>query len=106
VSGPDSGADRRGTFRWEVVAGIMALLLLLLSFQLWRRIRSVDPRQRCAGAYQNVHTAVDTTLVDGIEVGWPERTDRTTCGALRAAGELDRIPVRAPGGGVLPPPPQ
>lgn len=85
----------------------MAGLLLLLAVQLWRRLESVDPLQRCVGAYENVHTAVDSSLVDGIAVRWPDRQTHTTCGALRDAGELARVPKRRPtGGGMLPPPPQ
>jgi hypothetical protein len=83
----------------------MGVLLLLLAVQLWQRIRNVDPLQRCAAAYENVHTAVDSGLVDGIAVRWPARSDRTSCGALRAAGHLQHIPRRQ-GSGLLPPRPQ
>ena len=72
----------------------MGALLFFLGFQMWRRIQNVDPRQRCESAYENVHTAVDSGLVDRIEVGWPQRADRTTCGALRLKGELMRLPRR------------
>ena len=102
---PGPPPETGGVFRWEVLALLMGGLLLFLGYQLWRRIQDVDPLQRCAGAYENVHTAVDTGLVDGIEVRWPQRADRTTCGALRAAGQLSRLP-RRPGGGLLPPRPQ
>lgn len=94
-----------GAFRWEWVAVLMAALLVLLTFQLWRRVRDVDPLQRCAGAYENVHTALDTSLVDRIEVRRPDRAGRTTCGELRAAGELERLPRTRGPAGVLPPRP-
>lgn len=100
------GEERRH-FRWEWIVVLMAGLLLLLGVQLWRRLDSVDPLQRCVGAYDNVHTAVDSSLVDRITVRWPDRQTRTTCGVLREAGELARVPKRRPtGGGIMPPPPR
>lgn len=105
-TGQPDGEERR-YFRWELVVALMAALLLLLAFQLWRRLDSVDPLQRCVGSYENVHTAVDTSLVDRIVVRWPDRQTRTTCGALRQAGELARVPRRTPsGGGLMPPRPR
>jgi hypothetical protein len=101
---PDPLSAGRRTLRWELVVVFMALLLLFLGFQLWRRIQGVDPRLRCAGAYENVHTAVDSSLVDGISVHWPDRATRTTCGQLRASGALETLP-RRPQGGILPPRP-
>lgn len=84
----------------------MCALMLLLGVQLWRRLDRIDPVRRCASAYEGVHTAVDSGLVDRIEVRWPDRQTRTTCGALRTSGELDRLPKRQPGGGMLPPRPR
>jgi hypothetical protein len=92
-------------FKWELLALMMAALLLLLGVQLWRRIRDVDPLQRCASAYENVHTAVDSGLVDRMAVRWPTRADHSTCGKLRSAGRLERVPRRG-GPGLLPPKPQ
>jgi hypothetical protein len=92
-------------FRWEVLALLMAGLLLFLGVQLWRRIRDVDSLQRCVSAYENVHTAVDSGLVDRMPVRWPDRSARTTCGALQSAGRLERLPRRG-GPGLLPPRPQ
>jgi hypothetical protein len=103
--GDDGAASSRGGFRWELLAVLMASLLLFLGVQLWRRIRDVDPLQRCASAYENVHTAVDSGLVDGIAVRSPDQPGRTTCGALRGAGRLERLPRRT-GPGLLPPRPQ
>lgn len=104
---PPADSVDRGFFRWHIVVALMAGLLLLLGVQLWRRLERVDPLQRCVGAYEGVHTAVDSSLVDRIVVRWPDRDTRTTCGALRSGGQLDRVPRRAPsGGGLLPPPPQ
>ena len=106
VDQPATEGERGGgVFRWEAVALFMGALLLFLAFQLWRRIRDVDPLQRCAGSYENVHTAVDSGLVDRIPVRWPDRATRTTCGALRTGGELERLPRRQRGG-LLPPRPQ
>lgn len=101
--GDETGS--RGVFRWELLAVLMAGLLLFLGVQLWRRIRDVDPLQRCVSAYENVHTAIDSGLVDRMAVRWPDRSDRTTCGALRSAGRLERLPRRG-GPGLLPPRPQ
>ncbi|NJD09067.1 MAG: hypothetical protein FIB01_01035 [Gemmatimonadetes bacterium] len=95
----------RGGFRWELVALLMGGLLLFMGYQVWRRIRDVDPLERCAAAYDHVHTAVDSGLVDRIDVRWPGPRDRTNCGALRAGGRLQTLP-RRPGGGQLPPRPQ
>lgn len=102
---PEPLSAGRGAFRWELVVLVMGALLLFLAYQLWRRIQDVDQRQRCQGAYENVHTAVDSGLVDGIVVRWPDRDTRTTCGALRRSGELSRLPRRQPGGGLMPPRP-
>jgi hypothetical protein len=93
-------------FKWELLPLVMGGLLLFLGWQLWRRIRDVDPLQRCASAYENVHTAVDSGLVDRMAVRWPERADRTSCGELRSAGRLNRLPRRQGGAGLLPPRPE
>lgn len=96
--------EQRGCFRWELVVAFMALLLVMLGYQLYRKLEGVDPLQRCKGAYDNVHTAVDTSLVDGIAVRVADT--RTTCGALRHGGQLDSLAPRGPqGGGLMPPPP-
>ena len=103
---PETAETTQGFFRWELVVLIMGGLLLLLAFQLWRKLDNVDPLRNCAGKYDNVHTAVDTSLVDGIVVRWPDRETKTTCGALRRAGELQNVPRPRPtGGGIMPPPP-
>jgi hypothetical protein len=99
--------EERRFFKWELIVVFMGGLMLLLAFQLWRRLDRVDPLLRCAGAYEGVHTAVDSSLVDRISVRWPDRDTRTTCGALREAGELARLPRRQPtGGGIMPPRPR
>lgn len=103
---PEDGGGS-GFFRWQIVVLAMAGLLLLMAVQLWRRLDRIDPLQRCVGAYEGVHTALDSSLVDRIGVRWPDRETRTTCGALRTGGQLDRVPRRDPGGGgLLPPPPR
>lgn len=102
---PTESTEERGGFRWELLALLMGALLLFMGYQVWRRVQGVDPRVRCASAYQNVHTAVDSGLVDRIGVRWPRHEDRTTCGALRGEGRLENLP-RRPGAGFLPPRPQ
>ena len=83
-----------GGFRWQAVMVLMALVLVLLSLQLVRRFRIIDPVRRCADLYASSRTAVDTSLVDGIRVRVPEDGSHTTCAALRASGAVDRMPKR------------
>lgn len=95
-----------GFFRWQLVAALLAGVMLLLAFTLWRRLEHVDPRGRCVAAYESSRTPVDSSLVDGIRVATPDRTGHTTCGALRAAGALENVPSRQQRPGLMPPRPQ
>ena len=99
-------AEGNGFFRWQLVAGLAFLVMLMLAVILWRRLERVDPLGRCVAAYESARTATDTTLVDGIRVSTPDRSGRTTCGELRSMGSLENVPRTRRGPGLLPPRPQ
>ena len=79
-------------FRFIFVATLALFVMFILAAILWQRIRSVDPVRRCANAYNSSHTAIDTTLVDRINVRTPDGAGRTTCAELRHSGLVDRLP--------------
>jgi hypothetical protein len=106
MSTAENESGNGGFFRWQLVAGLMAAVMVLLAFILWRRLERVDPLGRCVTAYESARTATDTSLVDGIRVPTPDRSGRITCGELRTTGALENVPRVRRGPGLLPPRPQ
>lgn len=100
------GDDDRRTFKWQYLAVVLAGMMVFLGFQLWRRLENVDPLRRCVGAYVNVHTAVDSSMVDRMRVRSNDGRGKITCGELRSRGALRNVPRQPSGGGLLPPRPQ
>ncbi|MEO5510330.1 MAG: hypothetical protein ABIS27_06840 [Longimicrobiales bacterium] len=90
---PTTGSFLPGC-RFIIGATLILSVMLLLCSILWKRVRQVDPLQRCSTAYKSSYTAVDTTLVDRIRVRTPQGDGRTTCGQLREAGRVNHVPPR------------
>jgi hypothetical protein len=87
----DSGKILAGC-RFIFVTAMALFVMFILATILWLRIRNVDPVRRCANAYNSSYTAIDTTLVDRINVRTPDGAGRTTCAELRHGGLIDRLP--------------
>jgi hypothetical protein len=77
---------------WHALIVVGTIAMLLMVFSLWRRVRQINPVERCAHAYWSSYTAVDTGLVDAMKVRSPDGNGHTTCEVLRKNGAVNTVP--------------
>jgi hypothetical protein len=87
----DEPASSTG-YVWHAMVTVSTLAMILLALSLWRRMRLIDPVERCAHAYWSSYNPVDTMLVDRMKVRAPDGNGRTTCEVLRKNGAINRVP--------------